>query len=98
MHSFYYRKSLKDSANTVSRNGPRPREQYGYLSAGEILYNYDVIISDGNLVGTRCLGDSQGKFARVCKLARVRDSGSHVPPNGYNLYTCSILFGDCTRV
>ena len=44
----------------VSRNGPRPREQYGYLSAGGILYNYDVIISDGNLVGTRCPRDSRG--------------------------------------
>jgi hypothetical protein len=54
-------------ADIVSRNGPRPREQYGYLSAGEILYNYDVIIPDGNLVGTRCLeilrGSSQG-FAK----------------------------------
>jgi hypothetical protein len=45
---------------SVSRNGPRPREQYGYLFAGEILCNYDVIISDGNLVGTRRLGDSRG--------------------------------------
>ena len=26
-------------------------------------------------------------------MARVSDSGSHVPPNGYSLYTCSILFG-----
>ena len=26
-------------------------------------------------------------------MTRVSDSGSHVPSNGYSLYTCSILFG-----
>jgi hypothetical protein len=26
-------------------------------------------------------------------VTRVSDSGSHVPSNGYSLYTCSILFG-----
>jgi hypothetical protein len=31
-------------------------------------------------------------------VARVRNPDCHVPPNGYNLYTCAVLFGDCTRV
>jgi hypothetical protein len=38
------------------------------------------------------------KFAMVAELARVRNSDYHVPSNGYKLYTCAILFDDCTRV
>jgi hypothetical protein len=33
-------------------------------------------------------------------VARVKNPDCHMPPNGYNLYTCAVLhvFGDCTRV
>jgi hypothetical protein len=39
-----------------------------------------------------------GKFARVAELARVRNLDYHVAPNGYELYTCMILFHSCTRL
>jgi hypothetical protein len=38
-----------------------------------------------------------GKFVTVAEVARVRDPDYHVPPNGYKLYTCAILFDDYTR-
>ena len=43
-------------------------------------------------------GRFPGKFAMVAELAHVRNPDYHVPPNGYKLYTCAILFDDCTRV
>jgi hypothetical protein len=72
----------------VSRNGPRPREQYGYLSAREILCNHDVIILDGNLVGTRRLGDSRGSSPGVTKW--------HV--SGIQTVMCHLMGTICTRV
>jgi hypothetical protein len=43
-------------------------------------------------------GRFSGEFAMGCKVARVKNPDCNVPPNGYNLYTCAVLFDDCTRV
>jgi hypothetical protein len=43
-------------------------------------------------------GRFSGKFVLGCRVARVMNPDCHVPPDGYKLYTCAVLFDDCTRV
>ena len=57
-----------------------------------------TIIPGRQLVRNAPPGRFSGKFVWVCKVARVRNPDCHVPPNGYKLYTCAVLFNDCTRV